>query len=218
MNKMIKVFQKLLTYIAIFYIEFVYKTSKVKTSGEFNLLNPDEKEKFILGVWHGQGFSLYPFLKGYNLYVITTKNDRGDYITLICNHFGYRTIRVPDESVGGNFLFKIRKVINGEQKGNLALTLDGPLGPYHEPKSFPLITALLTKRRILLLTVKCKYQINLKSRWDNFTIPLPFNKIQIHLPSPIEVIKKDLENDAKTLKNSVKDIMESDLYVIIKKG
>ena len=209
MNKITRTFQKLLTYIAIFYIDFVYKTSKVTASGEFNLLNPEEKEKFILGFWHGESFSLYPFLKGYSLYVITTENGRGDYITLICNHFGYKTIRVPDESVGGNFLFKIRKEINGEKKGNLALTLDGPLGPYHEPKSFPFITALLTKRRVLPLTAKFKRKINLKSRWDNFTIPLPFNKIEVHFHSPIEVIKKELENDALSLKNSTKDMMES---------
>lgn len=209
MNRLARIFERLLTYIAIFYIDFVYKTSKVTPSGEFNLLNPEENEKFILGFWHGESFSLYPFLKGYSLYVITTQNGRGDYITLICNYFGYKTIRVPDESAGGNFLFKIRKEINGENKGNLALTLDGPLGPYHEPKSFPFITALLTKRRVLPLTVKFKCQINLKNRWDNFTIPLPFNKIEVHFHSPIEVIKKDLADDAKDLRKLVKDIMEA---------
>jgi lysophospholipid acyltransferase (LPLAT)-like uncharacterized protein len=209
MNKLIRAIERLLTYIAIFYIDFVYKTSRIKASGEFNLLNSEEKEKFILGFWHGESFSLYPFLKGYSLYVITTENTRGDYITLICNYFGYKTIRVPDESVGGNFLFKIRKEINGEEKGNLALTLDGPLGPYHEPKTFPFITALLTKRRLLPLTIKFKRKINLRNRWDNFTIPLPFNKIDVHFYPPIKVIKKELDNDAKELRNSTKAIMES---------
>ena len=211
MNKITRILERFLTYIAIFYIDFVYLTSTIKALGEFQLLNPEENEKFILGFWHGESFSLYPFLKGYKLYVITTENGRGDYVTLICNHFGYETIRVPDESVGGNFLFKIKKEINAGKKGNLALTLDGPLGPYHEPKSFCFITALLTKRKILPLTVKCKHQINLKSRWDNFTIPLPFNKIEVHFHSPIDVIKKELGNDAKNLRQLTKDIMEYSL-------
>lgn len=209
MNKIIKISQKILTYIAIFYINFVYKTSTITASGEFSLLNPNEKEKFIFGFWHGDSFSLYPFLKGTKLYVITTANDRGNYITLICSYFGYKTIRVPDESVGGNFLFKIRKEINGTVKSNLALALDGPLGPYHEPKSFPFMTALLTKRKLLPLTVKCKWKINLKNRWDNFTIPLPFNNIEVHFYSPIDVKKEELANDATVLRDLIKNIMES---------
>ena len=209
MNKITKILQQILTYIAIYYIDFVYKTSKISVLGELKLLAPDEKEKFILGFWHGESFSLYPFLKGQGLYVITTRNDRGDYITLICNHFGYKTIRVPDESVGGNFLFKIKKEITGEKEGNLAITLDGPLGPYHEPKSFPFITAMLTKRRLLALTINCKRKISLTSRWDKFIIPLPFNKIQVNFNEPVKVQKNDLVNDAKALKKSIKDSMES---------
>lgn len=187
MNKISYFLAKLTTLISIYYIQFVYKTSKVISTGQYTLLQFDHAEKFIIVFWHGDSYSLYPYLSGQGLYVITTKNGRGDYINLICNHFGYKTIRVPDESEGGNFLFEIRREISGPDCANLAITLDGPLGPYHESKPFPFITALITKRRVLPVAIKCKRKIQLKGRWDNFTIPLPFNRIEIDVHDPLGV-------------------------------
>ncbi len=200
MKKIIVFFEKLLTYISIYYIKFVYKTSKVVPSGRYELLNPEKDEKFVCGFWHGDSYSLYPFFRGKKLYIITTKNGRGDYITLICNKFGYNTIRVPDENLGGNFLFKIKKEVNGEDKGNLVIAFDGPLGPYHEPKPFPYIAALLTKRRVLPVSINCKRKITLTKRWDDFVIPLPFNKIEIHFHDPLEVSKNDINDNSISLK------------------
>lgn len=195
MNKISYFWGKFITLIAIYYIKFVYKTSKIVSTGQYTLLESTQDEKFIIVFWHGDSYSLYPYLSGQGLYVITTKNGRGDYINSICNYFGYKTIRVPDESEGGNFLFKIKREISGQDCANLAITLDGPLGPYHEPKPFPFITAYLTKRKVLPVTIKCKRKIQLKGRWDNFTIPLPFNRIEIDVHDPLGVPTKAIFRD-----------------------
>jgi len=213
MNKISGFIGRLTTLIAIKYIEFVYKTSNIVAKGKYNFLEADHNEKFIIVFWHGDSYCLYPYLSGQGLYVITTNNGRGDYINLICNHFGYKTIRVPDESEGGNFLFKIRREINGPSCANLTITLDGPLGPYHEPKRFPFITAVLTKRKILPLTINCKRKIKLRGRWDNFTIPLPFNRIELQIYDPLEVTKKDLENESISIREKTLNIMNSATHV-----
>lgn len=209
MNKISGFFGRLTTLIAIKYIEFVYKTSKIVAKGKCNFLEATHNEKFIIVFWHGDSYCLYPYLSGQGLYVITTNNGRGDYIDLICNHFGYKTIRVPDESEGGNFLFKIRREINGPSCANLTITLDGPIGPYHEPKRFPFITAVLTKRKILPLTINCKRKIKLWGRWDKFTIPLPFNRIELQIYDPLEVTKKDLENESISIREKTLNIMNA---------
>ena len=203
MRKIFDFLEKFTTLIAIYYIKFVYKTSKIVSTGKYDYLDSAHDEKFIIVFWHGDSYCLYPYLSGQGLYVITTNNGRGDYINLICNHFGYKTIRVPDESEGGNFLFKIRREINGPSCANLTITLDGPLGPYHMPKRFPFITAVLTKRKVLPLTINCKRKIQLNGRWDKFIIPLPFNRIELHVYDPVEVIKKDLENEAISIREKV---------------
>jgi len=209
MNKVSTFFEKLITILSIYYIKLVYKTSKVIPTGEYELLQGASDEKFIIVFWHGDSYSLYPFLSGKDLYVITTKNKRGEYIDLICKHFGYKAIRVPDKSEGGNFLFKIRKEINSEKKANLSITLDGPSGPNHQPKPFPFITALLTKRKVLPLTINCKRKIQIRSRWDNFVIPLPFNRIVINIFKPLEVTKQILDNDSIYISEKIKKLMEA---------
>lgn len=206
MNRIADFFAKLFTLISIYYIKLVYKTSTIVSTGAYELLAADNKEKFVVVFWHGNSYSLYPYLANHNLYVITTMNARGAYIDLICNHFGYKTIRVPDESEGGNFLFKIRREINGKEKANLTITLDGPLGPYHEPKAFPLVTALLTKRRVLPVSINCKRKLQLTNRWDNFVIPLPFNKIEVHFHNPLEVTKDEMKDDFTVIREILKSI------------
>jgi lysophospholipid acyltransferase (LPLAT)-like uncharacterized protein len=197
--------EKLLTKISIKYIDFVYKTSKVVKKGEYALLQRDYNEKFVLGFWHGDSYCFFPVLKGSGIYIITTKNKRGNDIANILHYFGYSPIRVPDESVGGNFLFKIRQKINGEDGGNLALTLDGPLGPYHIPKDFPFFIALISKRRFVPVSIRVKRKIHLTNRWDKYTIPLPFNQIEVHFHEPMEVTKEGVG----LLKEQIVGIMEN---------
>lgn len=203
MDKIKRVLEKFFSKFSIKYIDFVYKTSKVVKTGHARL-QPDHDEKFILGFWHGESYCFFPILKGSGIYIITTKNKRGDDIANLCNYFGYSTIRVPDESVGGQFLFKIRQKINGHDGGHLALTLDGPLGPYHIPKDFPFYIALIAKRRMIPVSIKVKRKIQLTNRWDKYSIPLPFNQIEVHFHEPMEVAKEGIP----LLKEKFADILE----------
>lgn len=199
--------EKLVSRIFIYYILLVYKTSRVSIQDEFGLL--EGKEQFIIGFWHGENYCLYPALRGKRLYIITTQDLRGDYISLICRYFGYTPIRVPDEVVGGNFLFEIKKMINGAEPASLAVALDGPLGPYHEPKSFAFAVARLARRRVLPVTVECSARISSKKRWDKYIVPLPFGEIKLTVHSPFEVGKDDVREDFVALKEKIKKYMEN---------
>jgi hypothetical protein len=74
MNKISYFLGKFVTLISIYYIKFVYKTSKIISTGQYALLESDYPEKFIIVFWHGDSYSLYPYLRNQGLYVITTKN------------------------------------------------------------------------------------------------------------------------------------------------
>lgn len=193
MNGIKRFWEKLFIRLSILYIDFVYKTSKIDIKGYPELLHNENNEKFVLGFWHGESYCFFPVLKGSKLYVITTKNRRGDYIAKISSHFGYSPIRVPDDPATGNFLIKIRKQINGAEGGNVAITLDGPLGPYHVPKDFPYITALVSKRRMIPVSINVSRKKQLLNRWDRYVIPFPFNKIEIHFHEPMTIAKGELD-------------------------
>ncbi len=190
------------------YIGLVYGTSKVNLLDQVEQLRNQDGEKLVALFWHGDSYCLYPAMKGLNLYIVVTRDRRGDYISEICQHFGYQTLRIPDATDGGNYLFQIRKAINGKQPANIAITLDGPIGEYHVPKDFALVTALLTKRRVMPISIDVKRKIRLINRWDKFTIPLPFNKIDIRFHKPVEVEREKGEDPLMASKRELASIME----------
>lgn len=107
------------------YLEFVYHTSKVIYSGRREALQNGVVALF----WHGESYCLYPALKGSDLFVITTEDKRGDYISDLCNHFGCQTLRFPDVSDGKNHLMILKQIAEKYRRSNFAISLDGPLGP-----------------------------------------------------------------------------------------
>lgn len=189
------------------YIQFVYRSSQVIITGNRPLLDTKEKERFIYTFWHGDSFCFYPAALNKKVYVLTTKDLRGDYIAFISRYFGYVPMRVPDKNNGGTFFLKIRKHI--DRQYNFAVTLDGPLGPYHIPQAFPFAMALITKHRVLPLTIRVKREIHMGKRWDHYSIPLPFNRIELRVHDPIRVGRKDREDDFSSIRAEVKRDMEN---------
>jgi len=205
------IFKKLSVKIMTKYIEFVYYTSKISINGNKKQLKEECKEKVVIVFWHGDSYCLYPALKGLKMYIVTTKDRRGDYISDMCTYFGYKPLRIPDISDGGNYLFKIKKIINEEDISNIAISADGPLGPYHVIKDFSIVSAILTKRRIMPVSIVVKRKIKLTRRWDSFKIPLPFNQITITFHDPVEVNRKDRKEKFSSLKETIKGTMENEI-------
>ncbi|PUU86156.1 MAG: hypothetical protein CI948_2928, partial [Halanaerobium sp.] len=167
--------EKTISAVLYYYIDFVYKTSKIEKNGSLEYLESDYPDKFVLFIWHGDSYCYYPFLKRKKLNIVTTQNKRGGVITRISNYFGYDVLRLPDSAADGNYIYQLKNKINKTNNANLVLSVDGPQGPEHEIKDFAMIMALFTKREILPLTVDVKHSLKLNVRWDKLQIPLPFN-------------------------------------------
>ena len=201
--------EKLISACLYYYIDFVYKTSKVEKVGKLEYLDSDHPDKFILFIWHGDSYCYYPFLKGKQLNIVTTKNKRGGVISRISKHFGYDVMRLPDLAADGNYIFQLKSQINQKNNANLVLSVDGPTGPEHEIKDFAMIMALFSRRKILPLSVEVKHSFTLKNRWDNFKIPLPFNQITIRVNDFFEVKKEDRKEKFSSIKKEIKSVMEN---------
>jgi hypothetical protein len=86
--------EKIISAILYYYIDFVYKTSKIERCGNLEYLESEYPDKFVLFIWHGDSYCYYPFLKRKKLNIVTTQNKRGGVITRISNHFGYDVLRL----------------------------------------------------------------------------------------------------------------------------
>ena len=207
MEFLAQVKEKIISACLYYYIDFVYKTSKVEKCGKIEYLESEHPEKFIVFIWHGDSYCYYPFLEGKKLNVVTTQNKRGGVVSRISKHFGYDVMRLPDLAAGGNYIFQLKSQISKKNNANLVLSVDGPTGPEHEIKDFAMITALFSKRKILPLAIDVKHSFCLKRRWDNFKIPLPFNKITISVNDFYEVQKQDRKEKFISLKEELKKAM-----------
>ncbi len=203
--------EKLLNALNTRYIDFVYKTSRITFSGALDLISESaaRNRHYIVVFWHGESYCFYPLLKGKNQYILTTKDRRGDYITALCSYFGYSTIRIPDTFEDGKHIARIKNRLKDAGGGNLVITLDGPLGPYHQPKEFPFFMGLILGYDVLSISCKVKYRIRLTKRWDNYTIPLPFNKLHFHFHEPLSIEGSDLKDHFLSKRSAVKDQLEA---------
>jgi len=200
--------EKIISACLYYYIDFVYKTSKIEKKGNLEYLESEYLEKFVVFIWHGDSYCYYPFLKGKQLNIVTTQNKRGGVVSRISKHFGYDVIRLPDLAGDGNYIFQLKSQINRKNNANLVLSVDGPTGPEHEIKDFALIMALFSKRKVLPLSVEVEHSFTLKNRWDNLKIPLPFNKITVRVNDFFEVKKEDRKEEFKTLKAEIEKVMQ----------
>ena len=190
--------EKVFASVASRYLSFVYRTSEIIIRGEgaqavrAGHTSPDGAERFVIGFWHGESCACYPLLRDSGIYIITTLSGRGALVDALSRRFGYIPIRLPDESRGENHIFKVRSAINGSNGGHLAMSLDGPTGPRHEPKKLVPVLAMASRRRIITLSVRAKRKVNLR-RWDKFMIPLPFNRLEFYFHEPLAVNRAGID-------------------------
>jgi lysophospholipid acyltransferase (LPLAT)-like uncharacterized protein len=194
---------KLLAALTAFYIRLVHATGRVTRLGCHDLLSSGET--FAVGFWHGMSFCYYPELQKRGDIIITTKHKRGNLIAAVGKLFGYVPFHMPDESDPEATLPDLRRMLSGALANHICYSMDGPLGPYHVPQRFFLVTALLAKKRILPVSVEIKGKIVLKKRWDQYTIPLPFAKITFTFHKPMEVKK----NRFDVLPDEIRNVMEN---------
>jgi lysophospholipid acyltransferase (LPLAT)-like uncharacterized protein len=183
--------------LAAGYMRFVYFSGKITREGRVELLDGDEA--FAVGFWHGVSYCYFPQLQHRGDIIITTVNRRGDIVELIGRKFGYVPVRLPDESDPDASLTALRRMLDAAKGQNICFPMDGPLGPYHIPKRFFLTVALLSKKRILPVSVEVRRKIVLKKRWDKYIIPLPFARIKFTFHDPLEVKKRGFDEAAERI-------------------
>jgi lysophospholipid acyltransferase (LPLAT)-like uncharacterized protein len=90
---------------------------------------------------------------------------------------GLHAVRGSSSKRGASALIELTR--NMKDGRNAGVTPDGPKGPRRVCKPGAVALAKLTHSPFLLLGINFHSAIKLKS-WDEFSIPLPFSKVDIH--------------------------------------
>lgn len=186
---MSKVFSSPLPHIFLAYLKLVSIT------GRFQLINGELiKDSTMVGYWHGDSYCMQLVLgeigkDNKKINVIVTADKRGDIIEEMIKPKGARALRLPDGMKMRPF-FRQLKEFAIKEEGVLAASLDGPLGPLHEPKKLIFLLAAEAKKPVVCIHFEYKRVVRLNKRWDKYVIPLPFCKITA-VVDELGIVSKD---------------------------
>lgn len=191
-----------LPYLGNFLIRTIGKTLNLNIVG-FDKIKEIKKNKgkIIYAFWHGEQFPLAYFFKDKNICLITSLSQDGNYQTKIVKKLGYQVVRGDNRRGGVKGLLSLIEKIN--QGFDVALAIDGPLGPIYEPKPGVIYLAKKTKQAIIPISIKIEKAKIFEKAWDKYIFPKPFSKGTIFIGDPIFIDKneKNIEGKRIELKN-----------------
>ncbi len=153
----------------------------------------------ILTAWHGMTMMVAAFVRNYadiTRYVVIVPNDpRGATLATWSRDMGVDSfpVSMDDQSMGG--ARRMMQLIRIMRQGKgLYINPDGPAGPTHVPKPGLAFVARKTGASIVPIGAYAAACYRL-SRWDRYTVPLPWARIAVALREPF-TIGADTEIDA----------------------
>lgn len=137
----------------------------------------------IFGFWHEDSFFMNLVLEKLSykttpVDVIVTADTRGNYIENMIRRCGGNALRVPD---GFKAFAALKKIVQDsyEKTHSIAVALDGPLGPRHEPKKLAFYLSEHAEEDFVGISLSYSSCLRIKHRWDKYVIPLPYTTVTV---------------------------------------
>ena len=173
-----KIRQNILQWLFTKYLELIDRTVQIEWHEE-NTYGDSQ----IFGFWHEDSFFMILVLEKLAhrttpVDVIVTADTRGNYIEHMIKRSGGNALRVPD---GFKAFAALKKIVkdNYEKDHSIAVALDGPLGPRHEPKKLAFYLSEHGDEEFVGICISYSSCIRLNRRWDKYAIPLPFSQVTV---------------------------------------
>jgi lysophospholipid acyltransferase (LPLAT)-like uncharacterized protein len=186
-------------YILYLIVKFIYATNKKVYHHP-----KDDKEPFILCMWHGdllsQIFNYGHFRKAWVIKALISENRDGEMIAKIAKLFNCGSIRGSSSKGAAKVLINTLKEL---KIGNdIAITPDGPRGPrYSIADGIVAISQKSGKNIRCFNSIPSRYW-QFKS-WDKFVLPKPFGKIDFYISEPFSVQNLSLDEAKELIKSKM---------------
>lgn len=155
--------------------------------------------------WHGDYIPLFILMRNRDATVFTSASFRGQVISRLCRHFGYRSALIPER--GEEAYEQMREAATGARL--VAVATDGPLGPHHAPKRGTIRLASELGMALLPISVAASARWVDASRWDQRTIPRPFSRVAIAVGEPMRVPPRLSEDEIETWRGTLREALDA---------
>ena len=173
-----KIGESILQWVFVKYLRLLEKTVHIEWHEDTRF-----GDSQIFGFWHEDSFFMNLVLenlahKTRPVDVFVTADTRGNYIEHMVQRCGGHALRVPD---GYQAFAALKKIVQDtyEKEHSLAVALDGPLGPRHEPKKLAFYLSEHADEEFVGISLSYSSCFRLKSRWDKYAVPLPFSRVTV---------------------------------------
>jgi len=185
-------------YFLYLIVKFIYATNKKV----FHHPKSDDKEPFIVCMWHAdlmsQPFNYFAFRQNGIVKAMISENRDGEIITKLVSNLKIGAIRGSSSKGAAKVLISaLRELKNGN---DIAITPDGPRGPRYSVADGIVIIAQKSGKKIRCFnSIPSKYwQFN---SWDKFVLPKPFGKIDFYISEPFSVDNLELDKAKKLIRD-----------------
>ncbi|MGH7500151.1 MAG: lysophospholipid acyltransferase family protein [Longimicrobiales bacterium] len=143
-----------------------------------------ENRPILFLLWHGRLLPLAHYHRGRHYVTMISQSADGEYIARIVEGWNYGIVRGSSSRGGSTGL---RELIRHLRAGrSLAITPDGPRGPFQRMKPGALLAAQMTGTPVLPVAAGIDRTWSF-GKWDRFLVPRPFARIMIRYDEPFEI-------------------------------
>jgi len=194
----------ILSFIASLLIRLIYLTCRSQRIIE------KEAEPYVKGekpaifcFWHGR-LIMHPFLKppGRNMKVLISHHNDGALINATMRWFGVSSVR-GSKKLGSTKALR-EMVALSESGSNIAITPDGPRGPFQQAAQGAAFVAAKTTYPLLPSTFSATRYWRFRS-WDRFLLPKPFSKL-VYIVGPMQF---DIVDDEKVIADATRELQQN---------
>lgn len=176
---------------------FLSKSINMTCRNRFHITAHVKDNNFIACLWHGN-FLMMPYLYAKareipNMCLITAAHNDGAMVEQYFEEFGLHSIRGSTGAHKGGTRVLMQAVRALKDGKDVAVTPDGPKGPYKSIANGILLMAMRSGVGICGCKVQPSSYWELKT-WDKFCIPKPFSRIDYYIHEPL-FLPKDMEID-----------------------
>lgn len=177
------------------------KTLRIRT---INI--PDFKSEAVYVFWHSKMLTGWWIFKNKKFGALVSQSKDGEILNNVLLNWKYKVIRGSSSKSGKEALSEIINVANNG--ASVVLTPDGPRGPACILKNGALAISFECKIPIVPLKIINHNKKILSESWDNFEIPFPFSKCEIHFGERVFYEEYLYGNDLEKFKQSLSNKMQ----------
>jgi lysophospholipid acyltransferase (LPLAT)-like uncharacterized protein len=167
------------------YVRLVSATSRIAS-------DPPTQDQVVLAFWHEYNLvaavAAWKLRRQHRHVSFSTRTFRGEIMNTMLWALGTGSVPLPAEGERAEATRLSRELARlGREGASLAVSPDGPEGPYRRAKPGALIVAREAGLPLQAWALSAEPSFRLTGRWDRHVVPLPFCRLRVHEASPLRV-------------------------------